>query len=109
MNADVYMRALAMFDLPVKTKEEHRNAQNFRKNLVQLGFVMLQYSVYVRILKGYEKANAIKSALVGVLPPKGNVRLLLVTESQFEKMDILIGLPKSRTEKIHAERSLFEF
>ena len=43
------MRMLCMFDLPVETEEERRAYRIFRKNLMQEGFVMMQYSVYVRV------------------------------------------------------------
>ena len=45
------MRMLCMFDLPVETEEERRAYRIFRKNLMQEGFVMMQYSVYVSVSK----------------------------------------------------------
>ena len=39
------MRILVMFDLPVKTKAERRNATQFRNFLVGDGYHMVQYSV----------------------------------------------------------------
>ena len=43
------MRMLCMFDLPVETEEERRAYRIFRKNLMQEGFVMMQYSVDARV------------------------------------------------------------
>ena len=37
-----------MFDLPMDTAKEKRIYQLFRKGLIKEGFVMMQYSVYVR-------------------------------------------------------------
>ena len=51
------MRMLCMFDLPVETEEERRAYRIFRKNLMQEGFVMMQYSVYVRVCPSREYAN----------------------------------------------------
>lgn len=48
------MRMLCMFDLPVDTEGQKRAYRIFRKNLIQEGFVMIQYSVYVRICPSRE-------------------------------------------------------
>lgn len=42
------MWLFAMFDLPTDTTEDIRNYTRFRKTLLQLGFDMLQFSVYAR-------------------------------------------------------------
>lgn len=43
------MRLLIMFDLPVETSKERREYRQFRKRLINEGFLMIQYSVYVRV------------------------------------------------------------
>lgn len=55
------MRMLCMFDLPVETDEERRAYRIFRKNLIQEGFVMMQYSVYVRVCPSREYANCLEN------------------------------------------------
>ena len=40
---------MIMFDLPVETSEERKEYRKFRKNLINEGFIMIQYSVYVRV------------------------------------------------------------
>lgn len=85
------MRVLLMFDVPTRTKEEQKHAQRFRNELIKMGFLMMQYSVYVRITKG---TTAAKTSVIGVgrcLPPRGNVRSLIITEKQFDSMEILLG------------------
>ena len=42
------MRMLCMFDLPVELSDERKAYREFRKNLIKEGFIMMQYSVYVR-------------------------------------------------------------
>lgn len=44
------MRLMIMFDLPVETSEERKEYRKFRKNLINEGFIMIQYSVYVKSL-----------------------------------------------------------
>ena len=53
------MRMFCMFDLPVETEEQRRNYRIFRKELIQEGFVMIQYSIYVRVCPSREFANKI--------------------------------------------------
>ena len=40
-----------MFDMPTITNEDKKNYTKFRDNLIDDGFIMIQYSVYVRICK----------------------------------------------------------
>lgn len=42
------MWILVMFDLPVLTKTQMRKATQFRNNLLELGFIRKQFSVYLR-------------------------------------------------------------
>lgn len=89
----------AMFDLPVTTREARKKYAEFRKALLKEGFTMLQYSVYARYF-GSEEASAIHRQRVRAnLPPKGQVRLMTVTDHQFGKMDVYYGISKVRAEK----------
>ena len=45
-----YMWIMVMFDLPVIEKEDRKAATDFRKALLDNGFMMSQYSVYNEIL-----------------------------------------------------------
>ena len=42
------MWVMVYFDLPTNTKQERRLAARFRKDLIQDGFAMFQFSIYVR-------------------------------------------------------------
>lgn len=57
------MRMFCMFDLPVETEEQRRNYRLFRKELIQEGFVMIQYSIYVRVCPSREFANRIENRI----------------------------------------------
>ncbi|MGC6426759.1 MAG: CRISPR-associated endonuclease Cas2 [Akkermansiaceae bacterium] len=39
---------MVAFDLPTKTKDERKRYTHFRKCLLDDGFLMMQYSVYIR-------------------------------------------------------------
>jgi CRISPR-associated protein Cas2 len=85
------MWLFTMFDLPVTTKKARKRYTEFRKNLLKEGFSMLQYSVYARYCPSEESAVAFKRRIHSYLPPEGYVRLLMVTDHQFGKMDSFIG------------------
>lgn len=106
--ADKFMRVLLMFDVPTKTKKEQKHATKFRNNLIKLGYFMMQFSVYMRICKGISSAKASINAVKMILPPCGNVRVLLITEKQFDAMEILLGNP-SFNEDINAQHNLVLF
>lgn len=89
------MWLFAMFDLPITTKELKRDYARFRKFLLSQGFSMLQFSVYARHCPSEESGEGIKSRVRQEVPPHGQVRLLLVTDRQFGKMENFYG--KSRT------------
>src|SRR5688572_3036734 len=46
---------LAMFDLPVVTKKERKVATRFRNDLLDEGFLMIQFSVYARPCVNFEQ------------------------------------------------------
>ena len=109
MNNDISMRILVMFDLPTNTKKERKDAARFRTKLQKLGFLMIQYSVYVRALRGIDKKDSITRKIKSKLPPTGNVRMLVITEKQYENMEILIGEPKSISETLSARPGVIDF
>ncbi len=99
-----YMRMILFFDLPVKTKIERRIYSKFRKALIEKGFFMLQYSVYVKIYANRDAAEADKNMVRRISPEQGNIRVMIITEKQFSKMEIIIG-GISNQEKILTEES----
>lgn len=93
MNMNRFMRLFVFFDLPVKTEEQRREANRFRKYLVSEGYVMLQLSVYTRICNGPDAVKKHENRLKKHLPSEGNVKSLTVTEKQYANMKLLIGSP----------------
>lgn len=85
------MRILCMFDLPTETKKEQRAYRMFRKELLANGFVMLQYSIYYRIVPNRSAGKKYETILKRMIPRVGEVRLLYVSEKQFEEMQLLVG------------------
>ncbi len=85
------MRLLVMFDLPVVSAKDRKVASSFRHYLLNDGYHMLQYSVYVRICSGWEMVDTHINRLQNHIPKKGSVRVFKITERQFENMMILAG------------------
>lgn len=92
------MRLIIFFDLPVQTKKQLRIYNNFRKFLISKGYLMLQYSVYSKILNNRDSAQGQIDLIKKNCPTEGHIRLLLLTEKQYSKMEIIIG-GKNRTEE----------
>ena len=77
------MWILTIFDLPVITKTERKLATDFRKSLLDLGFEMVQFSVYIKHCASKEQAEVVQNKIKAAVPEFGNVKLLLITDKQF--------------------------
>lgn len=102
---DIFMRLFVFFDLPVTKSEQRKIATRFRKDLVDDGYTMLQFSVYCRVCRGQDIVNRQIKRLKKIIPPEGNVRILQVTDKQYGSMLFLVGTPK-KEEIIGAEQLL---
>ena len=85
------MKIMVFFDLPVTTKAKRKAYSKFRKNLISEGFSMLQFSVYVRTVRNNDDARKYVSRVSSFLPSEGSVRIMTVTEKQFDSMQIVVG------------------
>ena len=86
-----FMWVFVFFDLPVGTKSERRHATRFRNFLKDDGFMMLQFSVYARVMRGEEAVDKHLARVTKSLPPRGSVRALSVTDRQYARMKLLLG------------------
>ncbi|CAM2823861.1 CRISPR-associated endoribonuclease cas2 [Staphylococcus sp. HGB0015] len=82
---------MIMFDLPVETKKQRRIYSKFRKRLLENGFLMMQYSIYIKSVANKDAADFSVLQIKQFLPQDGHVRSLIITEKQYEKMQILLG------------------
>lgn len=85
------MRILVFFDLPTETAEDKREYRRFRKVLVKSGFLMMQESVYCRMLLTPSAATAVIEGIRRARPRDGLVQLMTVTEKQFAAMEYITG------------------
>ena len=77
------MWVIVLFDLPVATKPERKRASKFRNHLLDLGFQMVQFSVYMKHCAGKEQAQIVENKIKIVVPVYGNVKILHITDKQF--------------------------
>lgn len=85
------MRILVMFDLPVLTKIDRRNYNLFRKFLLQNGFVMMQESIYCKLVLNKTSAESVLSNIRKNKPPKGLIQMMTITEKQFSEIELVAG------------------
>ena len=74
------------FDLPTETKTHRKAYAKFRKHLLKDGFLMHQFSVYIRHCTSYEATEAHLKKVERYLPKYGKVSLLTITDKQFENI-----------------------
>ncbi|MBO6271348.1 CRISPR-associated endonuclease Cas2 [bacterium] len=91
------MRMLVMFDLPVETAKQRKDYATFRKFLIKSGFLMMQESIYCKIVQNAVVASGVISLLEKNKPPEGLVQVLTITEKQFAKSKYIVGEFKSDT------------
>lgn len=101
------MWVLVMFDLPTDTKQARRHYNLFRKSLINDGFTQMQYSVYARHSPSKENAEVHTARVQRNLPPDGEVRLLVITDKQFERMQIFWGKMRKPPEPAPCQLELF--
>lgn len=89
------MRLVVFFDLPMLTSADIRNYNAFRKFLIKNGFIMMQKSVYTKLVINGTVSAAVKKAVKSNLPPSGLIELLEITERQFGNIEYLTGNKKS--------------
>ena len=75
--------------------EQRRDYRSFRKFLIKDGFIMLQESVYCKMVLNESAAKAVVEQVKKNRPEDGLVQLLTVTEKQFSKMEYIVGEYKS--------------
>ena len=91
LNAYRIMWILVFFDLPTETPKERKTASLFRKNIMKDGFQMFQFSIYMRHCSSRENAEVHIKRVKIILPEKGHVGIMSVTDKQFGMMEIFHG------------------
>lgn len=90
-NAYRVMWVLVFFDLPTETKKQRKAASFFRKCLIEDGFTMFQFSIYLRHCASRENADVHIKRTKRNLPEQGHVGILCITDKQFGRMELFFA------------------
>ena len=101
------MWIMVMFDLPVVAPKERKAATKFRKFLLDQGFEMAQYSVYMRFCAGKEQVETHAKRIQANLPGSGSVHLLSFTDKQYENIVTYEGRRRGAAPKNPDQLALF--
>jgi CRISPR-associated protein Cas2 len=101
------MWVLVFFDLPTDTTEERKVAAKFRKEIMRDGFTMFQFSIYLRHCPSRENADVHIRRVKNLLPTKGHVGIMCITDKQFGMMEIFYGKKEAPVETPFQQLELF--
>lgn len=101
------MWVLVFFDLPTETKKERKVASKFRKNLLNDGFNMFQFSIYMRFCASRENSAVHIRRTKMALPEKGKVGIMQITDKQFGMMELFHGIKVAEPASPTAQLQLF--
>lgn len=101
------MWVLVFFDLPTETKKEKKAYLNFRKSLVEDGFTMFQFSIYMRHCASKENAVVHINRVKSFLPDKGKVGIICITDKQFGQMELFYGTHSTKVNVPGQQLELF--
>ena len=101
------MWVMVLFDLPTQTKKDKKIAAKFRKNLLNDGFAMFQFSIYSRFCASRENAEVHIKRVKLSLPLHGKVCIMHITDRQFGMMQIFYGTKPQKNERPSQQLEIF--
>lgn len=107
LNAYQIMWLFVMFDLPVTSKKERKDATLFRKNLEKDGFVMHQFSVYMRYCASLESAQVHIKRIKSFTPAKGHISVISITDKQYSNIVNIWGAIEKKSKPTPLQLEFF--
>ena len=110
MSAYRFMWLMIMFDMPTDTKKARKKYRYLRNELLKEGYMMMQFSIYIRSFHSYEAALGGKKRIKDFIASnvaKGSIRMLMFTDKQFGNMDIIVGVKEKNEENAPKQLLLF--
>ena len=101
------MWMIVMFDLPVVEKKERKAATEFRNALLDMGFQMSQFSVYMRFCTSPAQVETYCKRVEESLPEGGKVNILQFTDKQYERIMSFHGKAQQPANKAPDQFDLF--
>jgi CRISPR-associated protein Cas2 len=99
---------MVLFDLPVITKKERKLASKFRNDLLDNGYLMLQYSVYARCAVTREKRDGLVHHLKSLNPGTGNIQCIFITDAQWGESIILHAVDNHSSRSVTKDMAIGE-
>ena len=93
---DRIVRTIVFFDLPNIYAKDRKNYSLFRKFLINEGFIMIQESVYTKIVLNSIQAELLTEKIKKNSPKKGIIQLMTITEKQYSQIKYIIGEPSTK-------------
>ncbi|MDE5429829.1 CRISPR-associated endonuclease Cas2 [Elizabethkingia meningoseptica] len=106
-NAYRIMWVLVLYDLPTETKANMRDAAQFRKRLLDDGFSLFQFSMYVRHCPSRENAEVHIKRTKAMLPKAGKVAIMCITDKQFGDIEIFFARNREEPPPTFQQLELF--
>ena len=85
------MWIICMFDIPVRTRTEMRKATRFRNLLLDEGFMMKQFSVYIKPVKSLSVGQNLTKKLSKFIPDNSSVSFIYITDKQYLMTENYLG------------------
>lgn len=98
------MWMMVLFDLPVVEKQDRKAATDFRNFLLDHGFSMVQFSIYIKLFSGKDACEKYYELIKRNIPAAGKVDILTITDRQYSNIISYEGRKKSK--KIQPEQLL---
>ncbi len=99
------MWIICMFDIPVRTRKEMRKATRFRNVLLDEGFVMKQFSVYIKPVKSLSAGQTVTKRLSRFIPDNSSVSFLYITDKQYLMTENYLGKNYEENEEETREKN----
>jgi CRISPR-associated protein Cas2 len=106
-NAYRIMWVLVLYDLPTETKANMKDAHRFRKALLDDGFTLFQFSMYVRHCPSRENAEVHIKRVKFMLPKAGKVAIMCITDKQFGDIEIFFARNREEPPPTFQQLELF--
>ncbi len=107
LNAYQIMWIFVFFDMPTETEADKKRYVKFRKKIMDDGFTMFQFSIYLRHCSSRENAEVHMKRVLSILPEAGHIGMISITDKQFGQMVIFDGKKEAPMPNIPQQLELF--
>ena len=86
---------LLIYDLPRVEYSDAKRAEKFRKDIIKIGYVPVQKSVYAKVIHNRGITDQEVKRLRAIAPTKGDVNAFVMSLGEFKKMVHISGNEKN--------------